>query len=165
MKQIIYLTMAVMLLCTSGVANAQAQNSYLKVTHTTSGTAITDDILFNGGEISILNNRVDIVFAADASRKKTYVFDKILSIAFETRNDTGISDMKSQLFSAFVDEAGILHIQSAAALGNVQVYTVAGALVAQATSQANATDINLSSAQKGVYIVQVDNYTAKIVKQ
>jgi hypothetical protein len=165
MKKIIYLSLAAALLCVSSVAQAQTKSSYLKVTHTTSGTAATDDIAFDGGEISILNDKIDVKFASDASRNRSYAFDKVISLAFESRNPIGISDVEEIALSVFIDESGVLHIQSEQAIGEVAVYSVTGALIAQTTSQANAVEINLSAQPQGVYVVQTTTATAKIIKQ
>jgi hypothetical protein len=146
-------------------AHAQTKNSYLKVTHVTSGSAVTDEIPFNGGEINILDNAVTITFAANPDENRTFAFDKIVSFAFETRVGAAISTVKEVLLNVAIDESSILHVQSTQAIGAVRVYSITGILIAQTTSTTHVADINLSNAPKGVYVVKVGNYIEKIIKQ
>ncbi|GHT53959.1 hypothetical protein FACS189446_2560 [Bacteroidia bacterium] len=146
-------------------AHSQTKSSYLKVIHRTSGSAAIDEIAFNGGEVSILDNMVTIAFASDPSKNKTYAFDKVVSLAFETRTETAIPEVEDKLFNVFLDKNSVLHIQSLQPIGQVHVYSIMGVLVAQTNSVSTVADIDLSSVPQGVYIVQVDTWKVKIRKQ
>jgi hypothetical protein len=164
MKQKKMFLITAMLLLFMG-ASAQSKNSYLTVVHSTSGTPVADEIAFNGGEITILNNTVTVAFAEKPSNNRTYDFDKIISFAFETRIETAISTVEDVVLSAFIDKSNILHIQSAQAIGRVQVYSIVGTLVALSDTQSTVADINLSHLPTGIYLVKTGDYTQKIIKQ
>ncbi|MDR0863986.1 MAG: T9SS type A sorting domain-containing protein [Candidatus Symbiothrix sp.] len=146
-------------------ARSQTPSSYLEVSHFTGeGLPVVDSIAFDGGEIIILNDVVTVAFASDPSKNKTYAFGDVVSFKFETRTETAIPTVKEVLFSASIDKSGLLHIQSSRTIDQATVYSVAGILIKQTTSQSNTADIDLSNLPKGIYLVKVGDCTEKIIK-
>jgi hypothetical protein len=142
------------------VAQAQIQETFLTVT-TSSGT---ENFSLAGGEVQILNNAVNIVFAENPALNRHYAFDKVTSLSFEQRNiQSGVESVSAAAFKAIIDNNGVLQISAEQALGAVRVYSLAGVLVATIESSDNTAVINLSAQPQGTYIVQAGKNQVKII--
>jgi len=129
--------------------------------HATGGIEQTDDFRFEGGEITVKDNEVKVVFA-DASKNRSYEFDNVRQIVVEMRDVTAIEPVGD--FRAFVEVDGNLRITSAGRIGLVEVYSIAGLRIASVHVEASETAINLQTAPRGVYIVKAGARTVKILK-
>ena len=114
----------------------------------------TEEFSLTGAEVLIEGNAVSIVYAAQPAKNRTFEFDRITSFQFGLRKATALNEVKTVHFRAYVDDAGILHVEAAQPLMQVNVYTTTGAIVASQKTSDKQTQINLSSAPRGVYIVQ-----------
>ncbi|KAA6301481.1 MAG: hypothetical protein EZS26_002355 [Candidatus Ordinivivax streblomastigis] len=162
MKKTFLLIFALSAICT---ANAQYQTA-LKVTHTTSGESVTDNVPFEGGEIVILDDVVQINFAENAENNSSYDFDKVTSFAFETTPVTAINNpaVDAGLAVSVDKETGILRLRSDVSLGKISIWSVSGSLLTNRETGGNETEINIASFAKGVYIVQSGASRVKFVK-
>jgi len=144
-----------------------AKESYLKLSHypaSGSTTVTVEDFSLTGAEILINGNEVSVVYAADPSKNRKFDFDLIKSFEFELRTITGINNVNSIVFRAYIDKAKMLHVEAEESLGQINVYAVTGRLVASQKTDENRKQINMSSFQRGVYIVQRGVNRLKIVK-
>jgi cytochrome c oxidase assembly protein Cox11 len=149
-----------------GTTNAQIYQTFLKVTHSTSGSSVTDEIAFEGGEIILLDNTININFVENIADNRSYAFDKVTTFAFETRNLTAINKVDvSQKLGVSVDKAGeMLRISSNVSLGKISIWSISGALLVKSEIDSNEIDINIASLPQGVYIVQSGASKVKFVK-
>jgi hypothetical protein len=161
-KRFIFL---LLLLGVSGwVAQAQTQETFVKVEHLDGATVKTDDFSLKGGYVQIKNNQVLVIFAENPALNKIYLFDNINSMFFEQRN-VGVNENSTpEDFKVYLDGSGILYITAAQPIGKVSVYSVTGALVADIENNASNAQINLSAIPKGAYLVQAGTNKVKIIK-
>jgi hypothetical protein len=146
------------------VAQAQTQQTYVKVEYTDNGTVKTDDFTLDGGKVQIKNNQVLVIFAENPALNKMYLFDNINSMFFEQRNVGVNENCATEDFKVYLDGSGILSITATQPVGKVSVYSVTGAYVAGMETDAITAQINLSSLPQGVYIVQAGSNIVKIIK-
>lgn len=149
-----------------GMTNAQTYQTFLKVTHSTSGSSVTDEIAFEGGEVILLDNTININFVENIAANRSYAFDKVTAFAFETRNLTAINKVDvSQKLGVSVDKAGeMLRINSNVSLGKISIWSISGALLVKSEIDSNEININIASLPQGVYIVQSGASKVKFVK-
>ena len=117
----------------------------------------TEEFSLTGAEVLIEGNAVSIVYATQPAKNRTFEFDRITSFEFGLRTTSSIDSDKGACyiaFRAYMDDAGMLHIEAAQPLLQVNVYTTTGALVASQKTSDKQMQINLYSAPRGVYIVQ-----------
>jgi hypothetical protein len=164
MKKIFLIIAALSL---TSAASAQTYKTFLKVTHTTSGSSATDEIAFEGGEIVILDNAISVNFAANPAANRSYAFDKVSSFAFETRSSLTAAGKvdASQGLRVYVDGGGeILRLSSGSPLGKISIWSISGTLVVSREASGKELDINIASLAQGVYIVQSGASRVKFVK-
>lgn len=161
MKKKIYI-LAVALVAMAVCLQAQA-SSYLTVTYVAEGSTSSDNFSIEGGEIQILDNTVNIVFAGNPTQDRTYLFDDIRSLQFEIQTSTGSVNSDAPL-AVYTDKAGILYLRATKSLGFVGVYSVAGTLVTTISSNSTETRIDFGKVPPGVYFVKTGNQTVKFVK-
>lgn len=151
----------------------QAQETFLTILHTSSsGSNITDEFSFEGGEIVVQDGAVSVIFS-DAALNRTYNFDKIKSLTFTTQPASGSEQGPGTAVAkaaaaakpaAYIDPLGMLHVWNVS--GVIRIYSVTGLLVASGKVEDSATTgINLSQLPSGVYIIQSEKGSVKIVKQ
>jgi len=117
----------------------------------------TEEFSLSGAEVLIEGNLVKIVYDGKPEQNRTFDFDRITSFQFGLRKTTSVDNSYGAyplVFRAYVDDACILHVESAQPLRLVNVYTTAGVLVTSQKTNDNKAQVNLSSAPCGVYIVQ-----------
>jgi hypothetical protein len=145
-------------------AQAQTQQTYVKVEYLDGTTVKTDDFSFEGGKVQIKNDQVLVIFAANPSLNKVYEFDNINSMFFEQRNVGVNENSATENVTVYLDNSGILNITATQPVGKVSVYSVTGARVAGVESNAATVQINLASLPQGAYFVQAGNNIVKIIK-
>jgi hypothetical protein len=148
------------------LASAQTYQTFLKVTHVTSGSSETDEFSFEGGEIFLQDNDVLIYFAEAPTTSRSYEFDNVRSFAFETRLITAIGNpaAKAGLNVSVDKDGGILRLRSGMPLDNVSIWSISGSLLDNRKIAGNEGEINISTFAPGVYIVQSGAYRVKFVK-
>ena len=152
---------------TLGAMAQDSKESYLKLSHypTVSSTIVTvDEFSLTGAEVLIKGNEVSVEYAAQPAKNRKYDFDLITSFEFGLRTITGISNVNALVFRAYIDEGKILHIEAEESLGQVNIYSLTGALLTSHKTDGNRTQINMSSFQRGIYIVQGGVNRALIIK-
>ena len=152
---------------TFGVYAQDAKESYLKLSHCLSHSITTetvDEFSLTGAEVLIKGNEVSIVYAAEPAKNRKFEFDLVRSFEFGLRTITGINNVNALVFRAYIDGAKILHIEAEESLGQVNVYTLTGGLVASQKTDGNRTQINMSGFQRGVYVVQGGVNRVMVVK-
>ena len=164
MKKKRFIFLLLLLGVTIWVAQAQTQQTYVKVEYIDNGTVKTDDFSLVGGKVQIKNNQVLVLFAENPALNKTYLFDNINSMFFEQRNVGVDENSATEDFKVYLDGSGILNITATQPVGKVSVYSVTGALVAGTDTHAPTAQINLSALPKGAYFVQAGNNIVKIIK-
>lgn len=160
MKKKIYI-LAISLVAIAVCLQAQV-SSFLTVTYV-EGSPSSEEFSVEGGEIQILDNTVNVVFPSNPEQNKNYSFDEISSLKFEKKLFTGNIDYNVPL-ALYIDKAGILHLNASESLGLVNVYSIAGVLVATTNSNSTEVCIDLGKIFPGVYFVKTRNQTVKFVK-
>ena len=162
------LVIAICLAATTFGAHAQDEKeSYLKLSHflTSSSTTLTvEEFSLTGAEVLIKGNEVSVEYAAEPAKNRKFDFDLIKSFEFGLRLITGINNVNTLVFRAYIDEAKILHIEAEESLGQVNIYSLTGTLLTSHKTDENRTQINMSSFQRGLYIVQGGINRVMIVK-
>jgi hypothetical protein len=74
-----------------------------------------------------------------------------------------IENIDANRFNVCFD-GNTLYITAVQSIGNINVYSITGARVAEMESDANIAQINLSSLPNGAYIVHVGANKVKIIK-
>jgi len=148
--------------------NAQeTQEAYLKLTHyptSSSTTPIIDEFSLNRAEVQVKGSEVSINYSAEPAKNRMFNFDLITSFEFVLRTVTAIKNVEASVLKVFLDEAKTLHVEATEALGQVNVYSVTGVLVASQKTGETQAQINLSSAPTGAYIVKTGTKRLLIVK-
>ena len=139
-----------------------ATEPFLKLT--TTAPAAVQEFSLQGAEIQIKGNTVTVAYAAEPAKNRSFDFDKVQSFEFSLRTVTSIDEVKTEIFRAYTDGAGILHVKAEQPLEQVNVYNINGALVASQKTGDTQVQINISAFPRGVYIVQVGVNRLKIVK-
>ena len=124
---------------------------------------IVEEFLLTGAEILIEDNEVLIIYASEPEKNSKFDFDRITGFEFELRGSTGIAKAPVTVLRAYVDKANMLQVEAEKALGQVNVYTVTGALVASQKTDGNRTQINLSAVPRGIYVVQAGHNRLLII--
>jgi len=153
----------------AGLNAQETKGVYLKLSHfliTDTIAPTVEEFSLKGAEILIEGNEVSLEYAAEPAKNRTFEFDRIKGFEFELRSSTAIGKVKIPvpILRAFVDGAGMLQVEAEQPLGQVNVYTAAGALVASQKTGDKRTQINLSSATRGIYIVQAGANRLLIIK-
>ncbi|MEA4984770.1 MAG: T9SS type A sorting domain-containing protein [Paludibacter sp.] len=161
MKQKIYILVVALVAMTVSL-QAQA-SSFLRVTYATESGTNADNFSIEGGEIQILDNTVNIVFSGNPEQNRTYLFDDIRSLQFEIQTSTGNLELDVPLV-VYTDKAGVLHLRAMESLGLINVYSIAGTLVASVKSDTTEACIDFKEARPGMYIVKTGNQTVKFIK-
>ena len=150
-----------------GALAQDSKESYLKLSHylTHGSTIVTvDEFSLTGAEVLIKGNEVSVEYAAQPARNRKYEFDLIKSFEFGLRTITGVNNVNTPVFRAYIDDAKVLHIEAEESLGQVNIYSVSGSLLASKKTDENRTQINMSDFQRGIYIVQGGVNRVMIVK-
>lgn len=111
-------------------------------------------ITFTESELVVNTNNVEV----------NYDLDKMSRFTYESGSSTGITDLKSDGTFRFQDEA--LVFPALSANSTISVYSLNGSLVFKKTVQtAGEYAFPLSNLNAGVYLVNVNGLTYKIVKR
>ncbi|GHT75185.1 hypothetical protein AGMMS50262_09760 [Bacteroidia bacterium] len=154
--------LALLLAAMSGGLQAQVQTTSLKVTYVSGNETVTDELVFDGAEIIILNNTVTIT-SDIAESNKSYAFDNIRTLAFETTEGSGIKAVKLPSLKAYKD-GNVLRINASEAIGQFTVYSITGDAVYNGYADNTNTEINIAYLPHGVYVLQAGASHVKFVK-
>lgn len=139
-------------------------SSFLTVTYVTEDGQKSDKFSIEGGEIQILDNAVDVVFTGNPDQNKSYIFDEISSLQFETQTVNRNTNPVMQ-FKVFTDMgAGVLYLRAEEPMGLINIYSVAGTLVRSVNFNNTEIEINIRDISPGVYMVKKGNQIVKFVK-
>jgi len=161
---------AIAVILAASAFGAHAQDSkepYMKLSHYPTAGSVTvtvDEFPLTGAEILIKGNEVSIVYATEPVKNCKFDFDLINSFEFELRTITGINNVNTPVFRAYIDGAKMLQVEAAESLGQVNIYAVTGKLLTSQKTDGNRTQINMSSFQRGIYIVQGGINRVMIIK-
>jgi hypothetical protein len=123
-----------------------------------------EDFLLEDAEVLIKGDEVSIVYEKEPEKNRKFDFDRIKTFEFELRSVTGNNKVRAIIFRAYMDGTGMLHVEAEQALGQVNVYTTTGVLVASKKTGDNQAQINLSAVPRGVYVVQTGTNSLLIIK-
>jgi hypothetical protein len=163
MKKKIYI-LTVALIATA--ACIYASTPYLTVNYVTGEGPGSDYFSMEGGEIQILNDVVDIVFASDPGQDRTYNFDSIRSMQFVNVVSTvdEMTRFHARLITFVDHKAGLLHLKAKEPLGLIGIYSVAGNMITHINTENTEIDINIQNLYPGVYFVKKANDIVKFIK-
>lgn len=151
---------AICLAVNLGVSAQETKEAYLKLT---TGAAV-EYFSLTGAELLIKGNVVSIVYDGKPEMTRTFEFNKLETLEFGLRKPSAINDRQVVVFRAYVDDAGMLHLEAGQPIGQINVYSFAGALVATKKTGDTCTQINLSALPNGVYFVQAGVNRLSIIK-
>jgi len=154
-KKILFLGLALLM-----AGQLMIAQSYQMVTLSANGTEATYPV----------SDVQQVVFASNSmtvKMKEGADASSITCIKFTESTATGIIDQKSEsAISVFPNPVtDMLSVSGVKKDAIIYLYNMNGALLQTVTSQENATNINVSSLQQGIYLLRINNLIIKFIKK